>query len=313
MSHAISINRNYIDFTHTIYYPTASITDLDTIAQSLIGIERLARFIPDILNKSPLGDGVADIQVTVDSITAGSLKDILNYRLIFGDETRCKKWISNVRKITGIETMQKKLPVVGPIITGMLVVGGGIAAVNMIGKVVGASGSTNNINNCRNVVIVQGASTLSIPPAEFEKLITDNSGNVFNLASNSCRVLLPAKRGGGGVIVDDNDNLTITADAVKEVPEHVERSTDKPLFELFKNEPIQLRAMDVDNSKKGWAIVVPRISGKRLKLEIDPSVSVTNIAYHATMNADVELYYRVNDQGDHIYQSAYLRAVYTTN
>jgi hypothetical protein len=184
------------------------------------------------------------------------------------------------------------------------------AATYMIGKGIGSSGTTINLTNCHDVAIATGASTLNMTKDEFGDILRRNAGNVFNLASNSCRVLLPAKSGAGSVVVDDAGSLTIPKAAIAEVPAAVERPAEKPQSQLFERETVELRAMDVDSRTKGWAIVVPRITNKRLKVELDPVLDANAIAYHSRVTADVELFYRVTDQGDRIYLSAYLRQVH---
>lgn len=312
---ASAVTSNYLDFTHSIEYPSASNLSLSTVAESLIGLERITRHIPDILNASPLGKCIVGIEVRVESITAGSLKDNVVYRLIFPTEADLDEWVKKVRKITGIQAMSDRFPVLGPIITGLLLIGG-VSAVTYYAAKAGASsikgnpsGSAINISQCRDVVIQQGAGTLNMKPAEYDKLLSTNSGNRFNLASNACRVILPASVGGGSIVVDEDANLSLSDSAVKEVPRSVERSPTEPQMELFEQENIELRAIDRDSTSKGWGVVVPRLCGKRLKVQLDPTVDRDAIATRATVKADIEMYYNTNAQGDRIYHSAYIRSV----
>jgi hypothetical protein len=303
----------YLEFHHSVHYTTKPFTQLHTVAESLVGLERLVLLVPDVLEGTPIGAGPIGIEVYISSVTTGSLTNNVLMRYIFGNEKTLEAWVKRVRDVTGVNTMNKAFPIAGPIIAGMAVLGGLYAINKMIGKDSTVPGTVTNLTNCQNVILLQGSNTLNITPDAFATVLRTRSGNIFNLASNTCRTLGPAKIGGGAVSIDESSDLTLSAEAVREVPQHIERSRELPLVQVFEKESVELRAMDIDNRTKGWAIVVPRITGKRLKVELDPSLDPSNIAFHSTLLADVELFYRENDEGERVYVAAFLRKVHPQN
>lgn len=295
---------------HSIHYTGPSAANLRVVADSLIGLERIGQCLPDILAHTPIGPGPIRVEIYLDSIVTGSLTSNPIIRFLFPDEKKLQAWLKRVRDTTGYTAMTRRMPILGPLIGG-LVLYGGITAVNkMAGKDSTIPGTVINLTNCQNVVIAQGSNSLQMSPEALTETIQRYAGNGFNLASNVCRTIGPAKISGESLIIDDNASLTIPKAAVQEVPIHVERGKRDILTQNMEKVTIEIHAMDIDSRKKGWAIVVPSVTQKRLKLEILPTVEPSTIAFHSSAIADIELRYRETDEGDRVYTEALLLKVH---
>lgn len=167
---------------------------------------------------------------------------------------------------------------------------------------------TIHLDKCRQVIVQQGASQLHVAPADFASLLECYSGNAFNQASNSCRVLRPAREGGGAFSVDDDTNLVVTADAIRELPQRLDRSVEQPHVQRLIKEPISIRATDLDSRTRGWAVTVPSASGRRLRMEVDDAVLLNRVSPGPAVG-DIDLYFVENDEGDRVYKYAVLRAL----
>jgi len=275
-------------------------------AESLIGIERLALRTPFVLAQALGGLPVPRVEVYVCTIQAGSLKDKIFLRYIWGSEDEMNKWLDRLRELTGVSRLNNQLPTLGPVLMLLVVFGGTYAAMRMAG--VNGAGERINIDRCSNSIINVGAGQLNMTPDQCARLIREYSGNQFNVASNACKVLRPARESDCAVMMDQDQALVIPKEAVKEVPPGIDRSVEPASVAHLVNEAVHIRALDRDSQKHGWAVVVPSVSGKRLRMELDPAVDRTSLT-GATIKADIDLYYDTNDDGDRIYKAAYLKGV----
>jgi hypothetical protein len=265
--------------------------------------------LPFILAAAYGGVRAPRAELYVQSVVAGTLTNNIVVRLIFGSEEGMNDWLKRSRQCIGIDKINQRYPLVGPVLTTMIVMGSLYGVDRMAGrKGSQQGGSTINLTACSNVIIQQGASHLHVSPDSFATLVRENVGNMFNVASNTCRVLKPVKESGGDLVVDNDKNLTISAAAVKETPTHIDRAAEPPLVQLFENVQIDIRATDWDSRTKGWGVVIPSVSGRRLKMELSDNVSPDTVRAGGT-NATMELYYSQNDEGDRIYKLAVLRAL----
>ena len=296
---------------HGLVYTTNLLPTTDDVISSLSGLERIACRVPDVMRQL-IPRGPVTIEVYVSQVKAGSLIEDILFKIFFRDEKHFKKWAKAFREKTGVELMSDKLQVLGPIITGLVVVGIGYGAVRMLGREGAGNGSTVHIESVSQSVINTGAVMINLPPEAYLQALQSGGGNMLNLASNACRIVKPAKRAEAVVpciTVDGNTNLVLTGGVIAEAPSHVDRSVVVPEMQLLQDEEIIVRALDLDNPKKGWAVVVPRFFEKRVVLDLAPSVDTARITAGRRIKADIELYYVLDDEGNRKYKTAHVRAI----
>lgn len=298
----------YLDSMHVLHYsigdsmPTALWT-----SESLAGLAKISQRLPFVLAAAYGGVAAPKVELYVHSVVAGTMTDNVVVRLIFGSEEKMNEWIKRTRQHIGVEKMNARYPLVGPVLTTMIVMGGIYGVHRMVGRDGSQqSGSTINLTTCSNIIIQQGASQLHVSPDVYMSLVRENTGNMFNVASNTCRILKPVKESGGDLVVDNDNRLTISAAAIKETPTRVDRAAEPPLKQVFENVQIDIRATDWDSRTKGWGVVIPAVTGRRLKMELSDNVSPDTVRAGRT-NATVELFFSQTEEGDRIYKHAILR------
>jgi hypothetical protein len=297
---------------HSLQYSGAERISIPEIADSLVGMDRIVRqLFPAFRIVMAEADLVA-VHLDLDRLQAGSLLDIFDTRFIFKDKAHFERWATSLRKRLGVDALNERLPFVGPMIVAAIMIGGTVAVERMIGKDESIPGTTTSIQEVRNSVIILASSQINIEPAALEAIIHDNTSNAFNLASNACRVIHPAKlQDDASIIIDDSKELTIPPAAILETPSRVQRSTEKPGMVLMENEPIRMRALDLDNPKRGWAVVIPSVSrDKRIRLEVAQDIDRNRLLHRGPLMADIEVYYKDLPNGDQEPVRAFLRAVH---
>ena len=295
-----------VDSHHTIYYDLPSAPTPRQVSDSLLGLEKIVRLVPATL--LPLGLAPdARIEIYVDSVQAGSLKDNFDFRLIWGDEEKFNQWMTKVRQITGIEQMTNKLPILGPALA-LLVVGGlGYGALRMMGHPGAGNGNIQDLQNLRSSIVNTGTIVFGRDEATVLSALEKGGGNVFNLASNAVKFVSPAKDTQTSIKIDEDERLVIPPAAIAAAPYHVDRSPGTLQTIRRTNETIVIRALDLDKSK-GWGVTVPALTGRRLPAEIAPELIGGGIPAGEDISADVELSYVENDEGDRIYKAVKILA-----
>lgn len=116
-----------LDSHHTIQYANRDFVPVYDLATSLIALEKVvSQSVPVIATL--LAVDIAGASIYVESIRAGSLQDNFIVRFFFGGEAEFNRFIAALRRRTGVEAIQNRYPLFGPILTAAIVAGGITAA-----------------------------------------------------------------------------------------------------------------------------------------------------------------------------------------
>lgn len=99
----------------------------------------------------------------------------------------------------------------------------------------------------------------------------------------------PSKnQGNAPILVGDR---RIDSETISEVPTDAQiEGADVPeIARPYKDVTIELHAQDMDRSKFGWAGVVPEISGRRLRMELEPPIKPEQVYMKDKVRGDIML------------------------
>jgi hypothetical protein len=282
---------------------------IGTLAASLVAFEKVVRQSRPLFEKLYSAE-IADIRVFVNEIEAGSLFDDFLIKFVFKDDEGYTAFVQALRRKTGVDAMTERYPTIGPILTTVLLLGG-LAAVSR-GCGSGGDGININLRNSYGNVITIAAADHQMPVEEMQGLINTSITNRYLLATNAAKIFLPAKREGAdaSIKMDDRMDLVISPGSVKEVPAIVPKAQAQETQEVHTDVAIQIRALDLDNRKKGWGVVIPSVSNARIPMELDPQVNTADLLGRNLVQADIEVFYRIDAEGEEHAKSAFLRKVY---
>ena len=73
--------------------------------------------------------------------------------------------------------------------------------------------------------------------------------------------------------MNDVQAATLSPELIAAVPDSIGQPDD-PQDEArdFQNVVLHLRAIDLDNPKRGWGVIAPTIADKRVKMHLDPHI-----------------------------------------
>lgn len=274
-----------INISQQIYYSNKELVPLREIADSLIALENVIKQSPDVLERLFPGTKISGVEVFLNELRSDSIWEDVVIKFIFGSQAKFDQIIADTRSKIGLELLSQKPKLLSAIILAMILSGG----VYYIGKY--KSDSTEQritIEGNNNTVIAVGAGLLNMPPEEFRNAIDTAVKDKDKLARDAAKIIMPAKRDVGAHIKFNNDEqLQVTDDSVKAIPRHVIEPEPEEFIEEIEDAEIIIRAADLDSYKRGWAVVVPALSDRRVRLQIDSRIDAEFLMLHPHLKGNI--------------------------
>ena len=130
------------------------------------------------------------------------------------------------------------------------------------------------------------------------------------LAKNAIKVVNPAKRDPeASITFNGNEELRINNESVKAMPRSIQEPEDEEFIEDYKNIELEIRAIDLDSTKRGWAVVVPDLHNKRVRLQLDPTVDPEDLLDKRRVNANVTVIFGHDKEYNKIPKLVFLREI----
>ena len=217
---------------------------------------------------------------------------------------------SKDQQALGIEKIMNKNPnFLSTIIVAMILVGGAY----YLGKSSSPSNkeakATLEANN--NTIIQIGAGMVDMTAEELTKIVVSAIKDKEKLAENSLRVVKPAKLDPNATITFNEDpNIKISNASVRAMPEYSSKhEPEEDTIEDFHDVTLEIRAIDLDSAKRGWAVVAPSIHKRRVKLQLDPTIKPMDLKNKLSINGHITVVWGADKQGNRIPKLIFLREI----
>jgi hypothetical protein len=252
------------------------------------------------------GLSIQKVNVYVNKVQAGSLKEDVLVKFIWGNQEKFDQGIDQLRKTLKVDDILQNRLLVGAII-GALIIGGGL---HLLHKFDGSEDQKEILRNTQNVFIFNGVAQSGVGEKEFKTAIDDAIARNQKLPKDAIRAIRPAKRDPKSTITLNNDkSATIGTAAVQAMPSSTPDDDQKESVEDFSNVEIRIRAIDLDSTKRGWAAVLPSISSRRAKMHLDPNIKLTDLIGKTAINGDVTIIFKNDEAGDRYPSLIFLRNI----
>jgi predicted nucleic acid-binding protein len=281
----------FFSFSHKIYYSNRHAVPAEEVAEALLGLSRIVQKAPLVFKGLVSGCNLPKAALYVESIENGSLSEEVIVKFFFGSKRKMDRCLKRWREALGIN-LETAPGVLRTIIIALIFAGAVIAAQRYLSP---AEKATIEMNH--NTVINIGAAELQMTPDQLRAIITTVISNKDQLAADAVAVIRPAKRDRDASITFDNDPAkTIPPTVIDHIPSTVDpvREEDSTMHEHV---TVELRALDLDSNKSGWAAVAPRVAATRLKLELGPNIQPEHLFGKASVTGTVEVVKRRNGEG----------------
>lgn len=273
----------YYDISgNEIYFNTDKEIPISDLIESLKALEKLASHSKGAFSEL-LGGKISRVEIYVESLEAGSLREKLLFRFIFEDEEECNKFLDKWRtKVRGMGKMKATGIAVAAVVGAMVLYGTYLAATRP-----GASTQTNIDFSNSNIFII-GAESFETSPEAFRMAIESSVGDKKALAKESLRFVEPARNAGGDIEFGGNSESSIEQSYISQLPEQAVDDPDETEDQYYDID-LEIRATDRDSRTQGWAGVIKGLAERRLPMEIMDDVDVNRLVKNTTVRADVTL------------------------
>lgn len=292
---------------HQIYYSNKDLLPLSDVAESLLALEKLIKQSPKTIEKFFPGLKIYDVEVYLNELQSGSLWEDIVVKFIFGNQEKFDEVITNTREKIGLKYLVDRPKLLSAILLAMLLTGGYQA---LTSNPTSSQQSIQNIQINNNIVIQAGSELAEMPPEEF-KLIIDESVNKNNsIVKNAIKFVKPAKRDPAASITFDNTpNLSINPETVSAMPGYLDDEVPDDTIEEYQSVEVIIRATDLDHKRTGWGAVIPSISERRTRLQLDPTINPEVLMEKRKVKGDVTAVFRYTEEGAKISKLYFLRNI----
>jgi len=297
------------EVSQKIYYSNKEYVPIGEIAHSLIALEALLKQAPDVLEKLFPDISIVDVDVFINELRSDSIWEDLVVKFIFGSQQRFDECIENTRQKIGMEKIMNNPKFLSALIIAMILGGGAYYLGKSNSTADQKAKATIEANN--NTIIQIGAGMVDMSAEEFTTLVITAIKDKEKLSKNAANIVKPAKRDSDTSIVFNEDpELTISNDSVRAMPEYKAINDEQEeTIEDFQNINLEIRAIDLDSSKRGWAVVAPSLHKRRVKLQLDPGVKPSELLNKSSVNARVTVIWGVDSKNQKIPKLIFLREI----
>lgn len=248
---------------------------------------------------------IYDVKVFVASIESGSLLEEIVIKFVFGSQQEFDAFIKSIREKCHMDILKDNKVLFSTIIIA-LVLAGGLYAIKKSG---GDPEKVMQIEANNNTIINLGAGMVELSPEAFRAIIETAIKKDTTLAKDAIHVIRPAKKNAAAeIIFDGNDSTKITNSTVSSVPTYLYQEDEAAEhFEDLTDAVLEVRAMDLDRKRLGWAAVVPSASKDRARLQIDAVIDLETLKGKTRLKGDVTLVWFINADGSRTLKRVILR------
>ncbi|MGO9018979.1 MAG: hypothetical protein ACLQVJ_11590 [Syntrophobacteraceae bacterium] len=292
---------------HQIFYSNRDLIPLKEVASSLLSLESIIKHSPSVLEQLFPGVMIKDTQVYIEKLTAGSLYEDIIVKFIFGSQARLDQFISDARETLYMTKLSTNKQILTAIVASLILSGGSFCA----GKYLLAKPeevAKIEINNSN--IIVYGAGLAGVSSDEFKKMISKSlKGKESKIGKDAIKIVRPAKRDPEAqIIFDGNPVISVSPESIKAMPDFVPEEDDEEIEE-FSNVQLQIRAIDLDSLKRGWAAIIPSLGNSRVRLQLAPTVKPEQLTAGGRVYGNISVLYRHSDGGQRVPRLVFLKEI----
>jgi hypothetical protein len=288
-----------------IYYELPTRAPVADVVASLQSINALLQEIGPILEGCVAGLKIEGIEVSLEEISEGSLKEIVWATIFLTFQEDLQMEVPGiVEQLTGYHVSDKYDTVVTVAFCLLLFYGADFLYHQLKGAL-----PSKKVKAQLDGLIADAAAEMNVPEDKLRALLKEKyaKGKIARLMQAAHGFFTPSKHQQNAPIMIGGRK--IDRETVEEVPGEIrliQRAPDT-ISHTFRDTAIELHAQDLDRPKQGWAAIVPEISKDRVKLEIYPPVTPDQIYTRPSVRGDVIAVYK--RQSDDSYKPSALHLI----
>jgi hypothetical protein len=296
-----------ITIRQEIYYSNKKLVPIKDVAESLLALEAIIRQSPSLLEAMFPGTEISFVEIYINELKSDSLWEDVVVKFIFKDQKNLDEFIANIRERAGMDNLMNNQHLLSIIVIA-LIFASVLYVLNKDQSTLPEQKTTIEANN--NTIIQIGAGIVDLSAQDFKAIIDSAIKDKNGLAKNAAKFVAPAKRDPDATITfNNNDELRINKDAISAIPRFIPELEEEVYIEDFKNIELEIRATDLDSNKRGWAVVIPDLHKRRVRLQLDPGIEPEILMGRKKIMADVTVIFGYDNERNRIPKLVFLREV----
>ncbi|MEL0623850.1 hypothetical protein V6238_12180 [Marinomonas arenicola] len=295
-----------------IYYSNKELVPVNDIASSLLALDYIIRLSPKVLHEIFPEARIYGIDVFISELKSGSIYEDLVVKFLFGSQEKLDIFVEQTRQKLGIEKIMNKPEILSTILLG-LIFAGGIHYLNKNDPT--KEKSMIEANN--NTIIQIGAGLVDLSANDFQAIINNavSGKDKDKLAKAALQVVKPAKLDPNASITFNSDSaLQVNKEAIKQIPRSFNETEEKvELIEDYTNIELEIRATDLDSAKTGWAVAIPSMENKRVRLQIDPRINREALLDVRSIHGDTTIIFGYDKNHKKVPKIVFLREIISSS
>lgn len=290
----------------TLYYSNERGLEVEDVADSLLAFKALIQRTPDVLAQLFPTLSIQSVSVTVESVSSGSLLEDLLVKIVWGNQEELSKDTEKLRTTLNLrELLQNKKFM--SILLFSLILGAGI---HLLKKNGATEAQKQVIQGNQNNILVIGSQLTGIAPLAIESAINTVVSSNPSVAREAMRVVGPAKKEeGASLAAGKQSEVGLTPETIRAMPSFSPTDDEVESIEDLSNVEVQIRATDLDSTKRGWAAIVPALGDRRVKVHLDLGVSPAKLLARSAVRADVTVVFKREASGEKAPVLVYIRRI----
>lgn len=276
----------------SLYFSNKEHVPIEEIASSLLALKAILESTPEVLERIAPGLHIKNVDVFLKEIKSGSVLEDVIVRFFWGSQEKLMENVEGLRGDLHMESIMKNRRLVAAVVLALILTAG----VYLLLKNRAPDEQRATVEANQNVIINIGAEMSGLTAESFKSIIEAAVSRNDQIPKDAVKIVRPAKREDGASITMNGDSSTsISSKTVKAMPSAAPDTDTPESIEDFTNVKIQIRATDLDSSKRGWAAVVPSLDSRRTKMHLDPHIKVSDLLGKTEVTGDITIVYRYDD------------------
>jgi hypothetical protein len=291
----------------SIYYSNKGQIAIEDVAASLLALKAMLEITPDVLERIAPGLHIQKVFVHLSEIKTGSLWEDVVVKFIWGSQDKLSADVAKLREGVHMEQIMESKKLLACIVLA-LILGGGYL---LLTKNKAPEEQKAIIQANQNTIINIGAEMSGLSAEQFKSIIDGTIARNSQALKDAVKIVRPAKREeGASITMNEEDSTSINSKAVRAMPSIFPDDDSIEIIEDFTKVEIQIRATDLDSTKKSWAAVVPSVNSRRSKMHIDPHIKPGDLIGKTSIFGDVTIVFKHDDAGNKMPSLIFLREIH---
>ena len=291
-------------FSQEIYFSNKKSLLVSDVAKSLLSLSKVSKLTPQVIERLFEGTIISDIELYIDNLESGSLTERIKYYFSLAVQKKIDGLVGGGAPTLDGANSERFNNIAAWVMALLLLYGLKVGADKVF-----SNQPRENLKNEVNIVINTGVEVTGVDKETIQKTIREVVQKNPDLPKNAIEFAKPAKSDPSASITYDQ-RYKISEKALSEVPFTIYEDDKTEHSVRLENTEIRIRATDKDYAGRGWGAIIPAFYDRRVKMNVDPSIDLSELAHADVVYGDIVVFHQLDDEGNIKKPHAHLYKLY---